>query len=122
MLSAHDETNQYSSASTRQQHTKYVYSYYYRDRFRFINEFYVGGKGLLFSTNDKSLPWPITDARDMGTLLIHGPHCLKMIEMYNKQNLDGQPLSDIYDRLHSEHCRRLACRVLNYYQNEETNY
>jgi hypothetical protein len=82
----------------------------------------VDGKGLWFSTSDGNLAWPITDGRDMGNLLIHGPHCLKMIEIFNKQILNGQPLDNIYDRLHSEHCRRLARRVLNNYQNEEGNY
>ncbi|CAF4880548.1 unnamed protein product [Rotaria sp. Silwood1] len=80
------------------------------------------GKGLLFSTNDDGLPWPITDGRDLGNLLIHGPHCLKMIAIFNKQVLSGKSLDNIYDRLHSEHCRRLARRVLYYYQNEEKNY
>lgn len=82
----------------------------------------VDGKGLWFSTSDENLAWPITDGRDMGNLLIHGPHCLQMIEMFNKQILNGQPLDNVYDRLHSEHCRRLARRVLNYYQNKERNY
>ncbi|CAF5051473.1 unnamed protein product, partial [Rotaria sp. Silwood1] len=80
------------------------------------------GKGLLFSTNDDGLPWPITDGRDLRNLLIHGPHCLKMIAIFNKQVLSGKSLDNIYDRLHSEHCRRLARRVLYYYQNEEKNY
>ncbi|CAF3032504.1 unnamed protein product [Rotaria sp. Silwood2] len=80
------------------------------------------GKGLLFSTNDEGLPWPITDGHDVGNLLIHGPHCLKMITIFNKQVLSGKPIDNIYDQLHSEHCRRLARRVLYYYQNEEKNY
>jgi len=80
------------------------------------------GKGLLFSTSDGSLAWPMTDGRDMGNLLIHGPHCLEMIRMFNKQISNGHPLNNVYDRLHSEHCRRLARRVLYYYENEEKHY
>ncbi|UJR24397.1 hypothetical protein I4U23_005774 [Adineta vaga] len=77
------------------------------------------GKGLLFTTDDDGLPWPLTDPYNNGIMLIHGPHCLHMIEMFNQQLSEGKQLDNVADYSHYEHCRRLARRVLAFYQKEK---
>lgn len=57
------------------------------------------------------LPWPITDPSKPGVLLVHGPHCVQIL-----QKLKENGTKDDVEIMHKDHCERLVLRVLLFLQ------
>jgi hypothetical protein len=71
------------------------------------------GDELVFRNKDGDLPWPITRGTDIGQIIPHGPHCLKMIDEYV-----AQPPNNVVDRFHHQHCVRLMKRAMLFLRTE----
>lgn len=57
----------------------------------------VGGVDLVFRNTDGDLPWPVTRGTDIGQIIPHGPHCLKMIREFVANAPDN-----VVDRFHHQ--------------------
>jgi len=78
-----------------------------------------GQQALLFNNSNADLPWPIANSVDPGLRIVHGPHCVEVINN-NHHEHDGNQPADIV-QIHRLHCQLLLQRVVSFLKQENIN-